>query len=117
MATRVLLLSRPCIGADQIAHQLRARFYEVQVCSPDDVPDDVPDVLVIFGGGQWAATLAALGQGHPCLGVPTLLLVADTSLQGSALLGHWGIDECISLPVFEDELDQTIRQMKFESCC
>lgn len=115
MATRVLLLSRPCIGADLVAAQLRARFYDVERMEPEGQPEKAPDALLIYGGGQWAATLAALGREHGLVQTPTVLLVADASLQGSALLGHWGIDACLCLPVFEDELDQTLRQLLEES--
>ena len=112
---RVLLLSRPCVGADQIDRQLRARFYAVERAEPDANLDTItspsPDLLVIYSGGRGAATLAALGKDHAFRHIPTLLLSADASILGSALMAHWGIDEGACLPIFEEELDQTLRLM------
>lgn len=103
MGTRVLLFGPENAGRQLLALHLRARAFEVV--------DSDPDLILLYGGKNAAAALADFRQSPHTGTAPTLAVLSDTALMGSAAMVAVGVTDFLVTPVSEGALNNRLNDM------
>ncbi len=106
MAVRVLLFGPDSAGRQALALQLRARAFVVVAQG-----ETRPDLILLYGGPNAAATLADFQQAGLAGFAPTLAVLSDPALMGSAAMSAAGVTDFLASPVSESALHHRLSEL------